>query len=48
MKLGKHVFVQKPLARTLGEVRALAQAARQYKVATQMGNQGHTPRRRTR
>ena len=42
MKLGKHAFVQKPLARTLGEVRALAQAARQYKVATQMGNQGHT------
>jgi hypothetical protein len=42
MKLGKHAFVQKPLARTLGEVRTLAQAARQYKVATQMGNQGHT------
>ena len=42
MKLGKHAFVQKPLARTLGEVRALAQAAKQYKVATQMGNQGHT------
>ncbi len=41
MKLGKHVFLQKPLARTLGEVRALAQAARKYKVATQMGNQGH-------
>jgi predicted dehydrogenase len=41
MKLGKHAFIQKPLARTLGEVRALAQAAKQYKVATQMGNQGH-------
>jgi predicted dehydrogenase len=41
MKLGKHAFIQKPLARTLGEVRALAQAARRYKVATQMGNQGH-------
>jgi predicted dehydrogenase len=41
MRLGKHAFIQKPLARTLGEVRALAQAARRYKVATQMGNQGH-------
>ena len=41
MKLGKHAFIQKPLARTLGEVRALAQAARTAKVATQMGNQGH-------
>ncbi|HTH65701.1 MAG TPA: Gfo/Idh/MocA family oxidoreductase [Gemmatimonadales bacterium] len=42
MKLGKHAFIQKPLARTLGEVRALEQAARRFKVATQMGNQGHT------
>jgi predicted dehydrogenase len=42
MKLGKHAFIQKPLARTLGEVRALEQAARSAKVATQMGNQGHT------
>jgi predicted dehydrogenase len=41
MKLGKHAFVQKPLARTIGEVRALAQAAKAHKVATQMGNQGH-------
>jgi GFO/IDH/MocA oxidoreductase family protein len=41
MKLGKHAFIQKPLARTLGEVRALEQAARTSKVATQMGNQGH-------
>src|SRR6266567_5775917 len=41
MKLGKHAFIQKPLARTLGEVRTLAAAAKKYKVATQMGNQGH-------
>jgi hypothetical protein len=41
MKLGKHAFVQKPLARTIGEVRALRAAARSSKVATQMGNQGH-------
>ncbi len=41
LKLGKHTYVQKPLARTLGEVRALEAAAKKAKVATQMGNQGH-------
>ncbi|MBT7300466.1 MAG: Gfo/Idh/MocA family oxidoreductase [Victivallales bacterium] len=39
---GKHVFVQKPMARTIGEVRALREAARTHGVITQMGNQGHT------
>ena len=39
---GKHVYCQKPLARTVGEVRALAAAAaKRPKQATQMGNQGH-------
>lgn len=43
LKAGKHVYCQKPLARTLGEVKALmAEAARRPKQATQMGNQGHT------
>ncbi|MCX5653326.1 MAG: Gfo/Idh/MocA family oxidoreductase [Planctomycetota bacterium] len=41
MKLGKHVYVEKPMAHTVGEVRALTEAARKYKVATQMGNQGN-------
>ena len=41
MKLGKHTRIQKPLARTLWEVRQLVQAAKKSKVATQMGNQGH-------
>src|SRR5438876_2660975 len=41
LRLGKHTYVQKPLARTLGEVRALEAAAKKAKVATQMGNQGH-------
>ncbi len=42
LKMGKHVYTQKPLARTVGEVRALkAEAARRPKQATQMGNQGH-------
>ena len=41
MKLGKHVYVQKPLARTYGECMALLEATKKYKVVTQMGNQGH-------
>jgi predicted dehydrogenase len=41
MKLGKHVFCQKPLAHSLHEVRAMMDGATRYKVATQMGNQGH-------
>ncbi|HEY3325251.1 MAG TPA: Gfo/Idh/MocA family oxidoreductase [Planctomycetota bacterium] len=41
MKLGKHVYVEKPMAHTIQEARAMAEAARKYKVATQMGNQGN-------
>lgn len=41
MALGKHAFVQKPLAHDIYECRALAEAAKKYKVQTQMGNQGH-------
>jgi len=41
MQRGKHVFVQKPLTRTVYEARKLAKAAKKYKVVTQMGNQGH-------
>ncbi len=41
LALGKHVFVEKPLTHTLAQTRQLAQAAREKKVATQMGNQGH-------
>jgi predicted dehydrogenase len=39
---GKHVYVQKPLARSIGECRALREAAARTKVATQMGNQGYS------
>jgi predicted dehydrogenase len=42
MQLGKHVYVQKPLTRTVSEARALTEAARRYKVITQMGNQGRS------
>ncbi len=41
MKMGKHVFCQKPLTRTISEARALGKAAREHHVVTQMGNQGH-------
>lgn len=42
LRSGKHVFCQKPLARTLYEVRTLEQtAAANPKLSTQMGNQGH-------
>ena len=40
MQLGKHVYVQKPLTHDIYEARILTEAARQYKVVTQMGNQG--------
>jgi predicted dehydrogenase len=40
MEMGKHVYVQKPLAHSLHETRVLTEAARKYKVVTQMGNQG--------
>jgi predicted dehydrogenase len=40
MKMGKHVFCQKPLAHSVAECRQMAQVAREMKVATQMGNQG--------
>jgi predicted dehydrogenase len=48
IKRGKHVFTQKPLTHTVFEARALAKAAKEFKVATQMGNQGQAgdgPRR---
>ncbi len=40
MQLGKHVYVQKPLTHDIAEARLLTAAAKQYKVVTQMGNQG--------
>jgi len=42
MERRKHVYVQKPLTRTVWEARMLMQAANRYKVATQMGNQGYS------
>ena len=42
MERGKHVYVQKPLVRTVAEARMMLEAANKYKVATQMGNQGYS------
>jgi len=40
MQLGKHVYCEKPLTHDIYEARILTQAAKKYKVVTQMGNQG--------
>ena len=42
IKMGKHVYVQKPLTWSIEEAHKLTEAARQAKVATQMGNQEHS------
>ncbi|MBP6785589.1 MAG: Gfo/Idh/MocA family oxidoreductase [Verrucomicrobiales bacterium] len=41
IKMGKHVYVEKPLTLTISEARALHEAARKAGVCTQMGNTGH-------
>jgi len=40
MKMGKHVFCQKPLTQTVREARLMRELAKEKKLATQMGNQG--------
>jgi hypothetical protein len=43
INLGKHVYVEKPMARTFNEVELMMKAAAKHpKVVTQMGNQGHS------
>ena len=42
MQAKKHVYVQKPLTYSVMEARAMSKAARDTKVVTQMGNQGHS------
>jgi predicted dehydrogenase len=41
MELGKHVYCEKPLTRTVGEARRIARAAAKYRVVTQVGNGGN-------
>lgn len=40
MRMGKHVYCQKPLTYTVKEARVLRELANEKKVCTQMGNQG--------
>jgi predicted dehydrogenase len=40
IKMDKHVYCEKPLTHSVYEARKVAEAAREHKVATQMGNQG--------
>ena len=40
MKMGKHVYCQKPLTHTVFEARPMRETAKKMKVSTQMGNQG--------
>ncbi len=42
MELGMHVYVEKPLAHNIWQLRTLKKAAKYYNVISQMGNQGHT------
>jgi len=43
ISLGKHVYCEKPMARTFNEVELMIQAAKKHpNVVTQMGNQGHS------
>lgn len=42
MRAGKHVYLQKPLTHSVYESRIMAENAKRYGVATQMGNQGNS------
>ena len=41
MQLGKHVYVEKPLAHNIWQIRTLRKAAKHYNVINTMGIQGH-------
>ncbi|MBN2031546.1 Gfo/Idh/MocA family oxidoreductase [bacterium] len=41
MRMGKHVYVEKPMCKTVYETRRLREIAQEMNVVTQMGNQGH-------
>lgn len=40
MRMGKHIYCQKPLTHSIEEARMLGDVAREMKMVTQMGNQG--------
>lgn len=41
MRMGKHVYVEKPMAHTIEEARVMTRVAKETGVVTQMGNNGH-------
>ncbi|MBN2480375.1 MAG: Gfo/Idh/MocA family oxidoreductase [Bacteroidales bacterium] len=41
MRAKKHIYIEKPMAKTIYECRRLAEIAKEMDVVTQMGNQGH-------
>jgi len=42
MSLGKHVFCEKPMGHSYRQIELMMEAEKKYKVAAQMGNQGHS------
>ncbi len=42
MSLGKHVYVEKPMAHSFRQIELMMAAEKKYHVACQMGNQGHS------
>ena len=42
MSLGKHVYCEKPMAHSFRQIELMMAAEQKYKVACQMGNQGHS------
>jgi predicted dehydrogenase len=48
MRMGKHAYVEKPMAHNIYEARILTELAAKNKLATQMGNQGHSSSSRRR
>jgi hypothetical protein len=42
MSLGKHVYCEKPMGQSFREIQLMMDAEQKYKVAAQMGNQGHS------
>lgn len=42
IKRGKHLYCEKPLAHSVYEIHHLMKAAREHKIVTQLGNQGHS------
>ena len=42
MSQGKHIYTEKPMGHTFNEIDIMMRAEKKYKIACQMGNQGHS------